>query len=215
MSETKRTGVTDHLAVPVSATDHALGSANALVTLVEYGDFECPFCARSYPAVKALRRRFGERLRFVFRHFPRPEHPHARQAAEAAEAAAAQGEEHFWQMHDWLFEHQQTLELAALLNHAREAGLDAMRFQTELEQHVYRERVHADIESGVHSGVHGTPTFFVNGFKHEGPDTYEDLLEAIEAHLPDGDAPLDDPVDEASRESFPASDPSGLSGSHA
>ena len=209
MTEEIPAAVTDHLAVPVSAVDHALGSADALVTLVEYGDFECPFCARSYPAVKALRHRFGERLRFVFRHFPRPEHPHARQAAEAAEAAAAQGEKHFWQMHDWLFEHQQTLELAAVSDQARAAGLDMVRFQTELEQHVHRERVHADIESGVHSGVHGTPTFFVNGLKHEGPDTYDDLLQAIEARLPAGDAALDDPVDEASRESSSASDPSG------
>jgi protein-disulfide isomerase len=210
MSESVHHGVTDHLVLPIGATDHALGPADAAVTLVEYGDFECPFCARSYPAVKALRRRFGERLRFVFRHFPRPEHPHARQAAEAAEAAAAQGDAHFWQMHDWLFEHQQKLEIADLLAHAREAGLDAARFETELAQHIYRERVHADIQSGVHSGVHGTPTFFVNGFKHEGPDTFDDLLGAIEAQMPAGDAPLDDPVDEASRESFPASDPSSF-----
>jgi protein-disulfide isomerase len=196
MTETQRTGEVDHLAVPVSATDHTLGSPDAPVTLVEYGDFECPFCGRSYPAVKALRRRFGEQLRFAFRHFPRPEHPHARQAAEAAEAAAAQGDEHFWHMHDWLFEHQQTLELAALLDHALEAGLDIVRFQTELEQHVHRERVQTDVKSAFHSGVHGTPTFFVNGSKHEGPDTYDDLLEAIEAHLPAVNAP----VDEASRD---------------
>jgi NhaA family Na+:H+ antiporter len=187
MSETGRQDVTDHLALPVSARDHALGSADAAVTLVEYGDFECPFCARSYPAVKALRRRFGEQLRFVFRHFPRPEHPHARLAAEAAEAAAAQGDEQFWQMHDWMFEHQQTLEMADLLAHAREAGLNALRFEAEVRQHVYQERVLSDIQSGVRSGVHGTPTFFVNGVKHEGPDTYDDLLEAFEAHLPASD----------------------------
>lgn len=197
MSETVHRGAADHLAVPVSAIDHALGAADAPVTLVEYGDFECPFCGRSYPAVKALRNHFGERLRFVFRHFPRPEHPHARQAAEAAEAAWAQGEPYFWNMHDWLFEHQQTLEMADLLAHASDAGLDVTRFQTELQQHVHRERVHADIESGVRSGVHGTPTFFVNGVKHEGPDTYEDLLTAIEAHPPAHDASLDDPADEA------------------
>lgn len=206
--------MSDYLAVPVSHSDHALGVADAPVTLVEYGDFECPFCGRSYPAVKALRLFYGEQLRFVFRHFPRPEHPHARAAAEAAEAAAAQGESFFWQTHDWLFEHQQTLETSDLLAYASGAGLDAVRFRTELDQHLYRERVHLDIESGVGSGVHGTPTFFVNGLKHEGPDTYDDLRAAVESRLSQGDAPLDDPVDEASRESFPSSDPPAFSGSH-
>jgi protein-disulfide isomerase len=179
-----RVGGADHLAVAVGPNDHTLGSAEARITLVEYADFECPFCERSYPAVKALRRRFGDRLRFVFLHFPRPEHPHARHAAEAAEAAAAQGEERFLQMHDWLFEHQKTLDDADVVAHAVELPLDQARFRTALEKHTYRERVHADIESGVRSGVHGTPTFFVNGLKHEGPDTFDDLLAAIEACLP-------------------------------
>jgi len=215
VSNTVDGGVHDRLSVAVSEVDHALGTADAPITLVEYGDFECPFCARSYPAVKALRAHFGVQLRFVFRHFPRPEHAHARAAAEAAESAAAQGEAHFWQMHDWLFEHQQTLETADLLHYASGAGLDVARFRSDLEQHVYRERVHADIESGVRSGVYGTPTFFVNGIKHEGPDTYDDLLPAIQARLPVADVAADDPVDEASRESFPASDPPEFGGSHA
>ena len=171
------------LAVPVGERDHILGSVDAPVTLVEYGDFECPFCARSYPEVKAVRQDYGERVRFVFRHFPRVEHPHARDAAEAAESAAAQGEPFFWQTHDWLFEHQQTLEPADLLDYARGVGLDVARFESDLERHVYRERVHADIESGVRSEVHGTPTFFVNGQKHEGAALYEDLVEAIHRAL--------------------------------
>src|SRR5579859_7965349 len=101
--------------------DHVVGPADAPLTLVEYGDFECPFCARSYPAVKAIRRELGDRLRFVYRHFPRPEHPHARHAAEASEAAAAQGR--FWQMHDTLFEHQNALADGDLVGYAAAIGL--------------------------------------------------------------------------------------------
>src|SRR5437870_202074 len=139
--------------------DHILGPADAPVTLVEYGDFECPFCGRSYPAVQAIRRHLGERLRFVFRHFPRPEHPHARHAAEAAEAASAQA--HFWEMHDALFEHQAALEDRDLVGYAAVIGIDVAQFEHDLREHTYLERVHADIESGGRSGVHGTPTFFI------------------------------------------------------
>ena len=143
--------------------DHSLGPADAPVTLVEYGDFECPFCGRSYPAVKQIRRELSDRLRFVFRHFPRPEHPHARHAAEAAEVASAQG--HFWQMHDMLFEHQGALEDRDLVGYAAAIGLDVGRFEHDLSTHVYLERVHADLKSAARSGAHGTPTFFINGLK--------------------------------------------------
>ena len=184
--------------------DHILGPADAPVTLVEYGDFECPFCARSYPAVQQIRRQLGDRLRFVFRHFPRPEHPHARHAAEAAEAAAAQG--HFWQMHDMLFEHQGALEDKDLIGYAAAIGLDVGLFEHDLTTHVYLERVQADLQSAARNGVHGTPTFFINGVKHEGADTFDDLMGAIREQLADESATVDE-VDEASGESFPASDP--------
>jgi NhaA family Na+:H+ antiporter len=184
--------------------DHILGRADAPVTLVEFGDFECPFCGRSYSAVQQIRRELGDQLRFVFRHFPRPEHPHARHAAAAAEAAAAQSG--FWQMHDMLFEHQGALEDRDLVGYAAAIGLDVGRFEHDLSTHVYLERVHGDLQSAAHNGVHGTPTFFINGVKHEGPDTFDDLMDAIREQLPDETATVD-VVEEASQESFPASDP--------
>src|SRR5258708_31719488 len=157
--------------------DDILGRADAPVTMVEYGDFECPFCARSYPAVQAIRRQLGDRLRFVFRHFPRPDHPHARHAAEAAETASAQG--HFWQMHDMLFEHQGALEDRDLVGYAAAIGLDVGRFEHDLTTHVYLERVHAHLQSAARSGAHVTPTFFINGIKHEGEDTFGDLMDSL------------------------------------
>ena len=199
------------LTVPVSARDHSLGPADSPVTLVEYLDFECPFCAMARPVVRELRRRLGRRLRFVARHFPRPEHPHARRAAEASEAAAAQGK--FWELHDLLLEHQQALEERQLVEYAARLGLDVARFRRELDEDAYHDRVQEDILSGIHSGVHGTPTFFVNGVRHDGGWEREELLIAISAAeraRKPGLAPTPevaaDEVDEASWESFPASD---------
>jgi protein-disulfide isomerase len=173
-------GKQPRLALAVSARDHLRGPADAPITLVEYGDFECPFCGMAYPAVKELQRRLGGRLRFVYRHFPGiHEHPHAHLAAEAAEAAGAQGR--FWEMHDLLFEHQSALELDDVLGYAARSGLDTDRFRGELETHAYHDRVYEDVRSAVHSGVHGTPTFFINGVRHEGRWETDELLGVIEA----------------------------------
>lgn len=167
------------LAVPVSADDHVLGPAEAPITLVEYGDFECPNCRKAYPIVKEIRRRLGAPLRFVFRNFPLKElHEHAEHAAEVAEAAAAQNL--FWEMHDRLFERQFALDDEYLIEYAKELGLDADRVQRELEAHTHKPRVRADFMGGVKSGVNGTPTFFINGVRYDGRWDEEPLAAALE-----------------------------------
>jgi protein-disulfide isomerase len=168
------------LTLPVSERDHVIGPATAPVTLVEYGDYECPYCGAAHPVTVQLVQLLGDDLRFAFRHFPMTQiHPHAGLAAEAAEAAGAQGR--FWEMHDLLFENQQRLALADLLGHAQTLGLDVARFALELESHVHRPRVREDFLSGVRSGVNGTPTFFVNGVRHNGGWDLESMLAAIRA----------------------------------
>ena len=155
------------LTVPVSASDHIAGPKSASVTLVEYGDFECPYCGMAYPIVQAIQRALGPSLRLVFRNFPLTEsHPHAEHAAESAEAAAAQGK--YWEMHDTLFEHQENLDDGALSGYAKALGLDAERVKRELETGAHVERVRSDFHSGVRSGVNGTPTFFINGQRYDG-----------------------------------------------
>jgi len=168
------------LTVPVSdGRDHIQGSADAPVTLVEYGDYECPYCGAAYPIVKEVQARMGDRLRFVFRNFPiTTSHPHAEQAAEAAEAAAAQGS--FWDMHDALYENQKRLGDEDLRAYAEELGLDVERFAGELGEHVHEARVHEDFLSGVRSGVNGTPTFYINGVRHDDSYELETLLAAVE-----------------------------------
>jgi protein-disulfide isomerase len=168
------------LSLAVGARDHLEGSADAAMTLVEYGDFECSHCGRAYPIVKKIQERLGCRLRFVFRHFPLTEiHPHAQQAAEAAEAAAAQGR--FREMHGALFENQGALGHQDLRAYAAAIGLDGERFRRELADRTHAPRVREDFRSGVRSGVNGTPTFFINGFRHDGPWDFDPLMRALEA----------------------------------
>jgi len=170
------------LTPPVGPRDHALGPANAPVTLVEYGDFECPFCGRAYPELKQVLRRVGNKVRFVFRHFPlSEEHPHAQHAAEVAEAAAAQGK--FWEMHDLLYQRQAALADEDLVPYARELGLDAERVRRELDAHVHAARVKQDVVSGIASGVTGTPRFFINGRPHEEPGDTKTLAAALRRAL--------------------------------
>jgi protein-disulfide isomerase len=168
-----------HLTPPVSNADHRAGPDDAPVTLVEYGDYECPYCGSAHPIVLAVRERMGPRLRFVFRHFPLTQvHPHALHAAEAAEAAADQGQ--FWEMHDTLFEHQGALEDADLIRYAQALGLDAERVERELVSGAHEPRVSEQFRSGVRSGVNGTPTFFINGLRHDDPWDPDTLLAALE-----------------------------------
>jgi protein-disulfide isomerase len=150
------------LAVPVNSTDHTLGPDHAPITVVEYGDFECPNCKQAAPAVKLLLDRFAERVRFAFRHFPlEGPHPHALAAAEAAECAGAQGK--FWQMHDLLFDNQDHLTAKHLHGYAERLQLDMALFTAGMDDHVYLQRVREHIESGRRSHVRATPGFFVAG----------------------------------------------------
>ena len=150
------------LLVPVEPTDHALGPDHAPVTVVEYGDFECPICKMAAPTVRILHERFPGQVRAVFRHFPLEEaHPHALQAAETAEAAAAQGR--FWEMHDLLFANQAHLKRKDLDRYAASLGLDPVRFAAEMNDHIYLQKVREHIDGGRRMRVRATPTFYVNG----------------------------------------------------
>jgi protein-disulfide isomerase len=168
------------LTMPVSPTrDHISGRADAPVTLVEYGDRECPFCAAAHPIVKAIEARAGEAIRFVLRHFPLTTmHPHAAEAAGAAAAAAAQGK--FWAMHDTLYANHPRLDDQSLLGYAASFGLDVDRFSREVGGHIYLPRINEDFISGVRSGVNGTPSFFINGIRHDGGWDYASLMTAVQ-----------------------------------
>lgn len=151
----------------VGADDHAQGRSDAPVTLVEYGDYECPYCGMAFPIVQRVQATLGQRLRFVFRNFPLAEaHPHATAAAELAEASALQGK--FWEMHDMLYEHQSALRPADLQRYVHELGLDPAALAAATASGAPHQRVRADFMSGVRSGVNGTPTFFINGRRFDG-----------------------------------------------
>jgi protein-disulfide isomerase len=168
-----------NLTMPVSERDHTSGPANAPVTLVEYGDYQCPYCGAATPIVDQIRRALGDELRFVFRNFPLTEvHPHAEHAAEIAEAAGAHNK--FWQMHDMLYAHQDALDDQHLAEYASLLGVPATEVRGALAQHSYLNRVREDFMSGIRSGVNGTPTFFVNGVRHDGGYDHDALLTAIE-----------------------------------
>lgn len=171
------------LAIPVSEKrDHILGPRDVPATLVEYGDYECPHCGQAHYVLQDLLEQMSDQVRLVFRNFPLTQiHPHAEQAAEAAEAAGAQGK--FWEMHDTLFEHQDALAEEDLVVYASILGLDVGRFQTDLLQGTYAPRVREDFLSGVRGGVNGTPTFFINGRRHDGPWDLESLAAAIAAQV--------------------------------
>jgi protein-disulfide isomerase len=170
------------LKVPVTSADHIEGDEHAPIILVEYGDYECPYCGHAYRIVKQVQQHFGKRLGFVFRNFPLTEiHPNAESAAESAEFAAAQGR--FWEMHDAIFENQDALGVPLLCELAERIRLSAEALERALEQGEYTPRVKADFLGGVRSGVNGTPTFFINGHRHDGSFEFADLAEAIGAQL--------------------------------
>jgi NhaA family Na+:H+ antiporter len=175
-------GDTAKLTKPVSEQDHIRGPKDVSVTLVEYGDYECPHCRQVNDIRRELRSRIGDKYRYIYRHFPiTSAHTNAQMAAEAAEAASAQGK--FWEMHNLLFKHQGELDKAHILQYAAEIDLDLERFERELNEGAYTERVKEDFESGIESGVHGTPTFFINDNRYDGPWDFESLMVEIQKPL--------------------------------
>lgn len=168
------------LRVPVSDQDHVLGPADAPVTLVEYGDYQCPHCQAAWPEVERVLRHFESGLRYAYRHFPLwTVHPMAKPAAESAEFAGAHGR--FWEMHAALFTNPHLLSGPGLLTLARHQGLDPAALRLALDQGVHAARVEADLMGGVRSGVNGTPCFFVNGRRHNGPYDAISLSAAVKA----------------------------------
>lgn len=170
------------LKVPVTSEDHIWGPGAAFITLVEYGDYQCPYCAMAYPIVKQLKNHFGEQMRVVFRHFPLTElHPSAEVAAEATEFAASHGK--FWEMHDLIYENQSRLSGTFLFQLAKHLDLPIMDLEKVLEKRVYISKIREQFIGGVRSGVNGTPTFFINDQRYNGSLDYASLLSACESLL--------------------------------
>ena len=168
----------NHLSIPVSAQDHSAGPANAPVTLVEYGDYQCPYCGEAYSVLEAVQQAMGNKLRFVFRNFPISEiHPHALHAAQFAEAAAAIGK--FWVAHDMLYERQEALDDRDLVAYGSIIGLDAAKLREAFDGR-FDEKIEADFMGGVHSGVNGTPSLFINGLRYDGERDLDSLVAALE-----------------------------------
>lgn len=170
------------LKVPVTAEDHIQGSSNAPITLVEYGDYECPYCGMAYFVIKQLQEQFGDSLRFVFRNFPLIEsHPHAAMAAEAAEFAASNKK--FWPMHDLIYENQSRLSVPFLSGLGKQLDISSQGIINAIEERKFEKKIHNDFLGGVKSGVNGTPTLFINGQRYDGPVEAEDLAAAFQSIL--------------------------------
>jgi protein-disulfide isomerase len=168
------------LQIPVNENDHSQGPEDAPVTLIEYGDYQCPYCGKAHPIVKRLQEALQDDLRFVFRNFPLTQvHPMAMPAAQAAEAATFQDK--FWEMHDYIFEHQSELSPEGLLQFAIDLQMDPEQLAADMERPEVKQKIERDFKYGVRSGVNGTPTFFINGVRYDGPISYEFLLQALTA----------------------------------
>ena len=166
----------------VNSKDHISGNPAALIELVEYGDYECPYCGRAYPVIKDIQRKLGSEMKFVFRDFPLSKiHPHAFLAASATEAAALQNK--FWEMHDIIFENQKMLDIEHIFLFAKTIRLGMERFQYDIQQNTSTEKVHKDFESGIRSGVNRTPTFFINGEKYNGDWAEGQLLNDLRSRI--------------------------------
>ena len=168
---------------PVNSNDHLQGKTSASIELVEYGDYQCPYCGQAYPIINQVQKQLSNKLRFVFRNFPITQiHPHAQHAAEAAEAAAAQDK--FWQMHNYLFEHQKALDDGHLLEYAQKVGLEDIRkFKDDISRHIYVPLIEESLKGGIDSGVEGTPTFFINGARYEDSFDLKTFSETIQKYL--------------------------------